>query len=70
MSTRAIHLELVPLLEVEEFLQAFHRFCARRGLPSKVYSYNATTFKSAAKEIKKSIRSPRLQENLISQGVK
>ena len=70
MSTRAIHLELVPSLEVDEFLRAFRRFCARRGLPSTLYSDNATTFKSASKEITKLVRSPRLQEHLNSQGVR
>ena len=70
MSTRAIHLELVPSLEVDEFLRAFRRFCARRDLPSTLYSDNATTFKSASKEITRLVRSPRLQENLSSQGVR
>ena len=70
MSTRAIQLGLVPSLEVDEFLRAFRRFCARRGFLSTLYSDNATTFKSASKEITKLVRSPGLQENLSSQGVK
>ena len=70
MSTRAIQLELVPTLEVDECLRAFRRFCARRGLLSTLYSDNATTFKSASKEITKLVRSPGLQENLSSQGAK
>ena len=57
-------------LEVDEFLRAFRRFCARRCLPSTLHSDNATTFKSASKEITKLVRSPRLQENLNSQGVR
>ena len=70
MSTQAIHLELVPSLEVDEFVRAFRRFCAHCGLPSTLYSNNATTLKSASKEITKVARSPRLQENLSSQGVR
>ena len=66
MSTRAIHLELVP----SEFLRAFCCFCAQRGLPFTLYSDNATTFKSVSKEITKVVRSPRPQENLSSQGVR
>lgn len=68
--TRAVHLELVESLDVESFIRAFRRFCARRGLPGTILSDNAKTFKSASKEIKKLIRSPRLREHFTSQGVK
>ena len=61
-STRAVHLELIESLTVESFLPAFRRFCARRGLPSTIISDSAKTYKSAAKEIRKLIRSPRLKE--------
>jgi len=61
-STRGVHLELVRSLTVESFLRAFRRFCARRGLPSTVVSENAKTYKSAAQEIRKLIRSPKLTE--------
>ena len=70
MATRAIHLELTESLEVNSFLQAFRRFAARRGLPSKLLSDNAKTFKSAAKEIKQLLRTPRLAEALSLQGIK
>ena len=61
-STRAVHLELVESLTVESFVRAFRHFCARRGLPSTIISDNAKTYKSAAKDIRKLIRSPRLKE--------
>ena len=51
-STAAIHLELVPSLTVSTFLQAFRRFAARRGLPARILSDNAKTFKSAVQEVK------------------
>ena len=51
-STRAVHLELVDSLSVPAFLQAFRRFAARRGLPARLISDNARTFKSAAREVK------------------
>ena len=69
-STRAVHLEMVSSLEVNEFICAFRRFSARRGLPATIISDNAKTFKSAAKEIKQLWRSPRLNEYLTSKGVK
>ena len=68
--TRAIHLELIESLSVESFCRAFRRFCARRGLPGSIISDNAKTFKSASREIKKLIRSPKLHEHLTAKGVK
>ncbi|XP_065218644.1 uncharacterized protein LOC135844395 [Planococcus citri] len=43
-TTRAVHLELVDNLSTEAFVAAFERFIARRGLPSTMYSDNATNF--------------------------
>ena len=49
--TRAIHLEVVPNLTPASFLYAFRRFAARRSLPSKVISDNASTFIVAKNEL-------------------
>ncbi len=68
-STRAIHLELVPNLSVPTFLQAFRRFSARRGLPTRLLSDNAKTFKGAAQEVKKIVRSKEIQQHLVNKGV-
>ncbi|KAK3803548.1 hypothetical protein RRG08_027825 [Elysia crispata] len=46
---RAVHLELVDSLSLEDFILAFKRFVARRGHPSIIYSDNAQTFKAAHK---------------------
>ena len=46
--TRAIHLEIVPQMMAESFIQSF---TARRGFPVKMISDNANTFKSAAKTV-------------------
>ena len=48
---RAIHLELVQSLSTEDFLEAFDRFVARRGLPGVVFSDNARNFKGAAPKL-------------------
>ena len=45
--TRAVHLELVESLSQDQFMLAFRRFAARRGMPSVMYSDNARTFLSA-----------------------
>jgi len=50
LATRAVHLELCLDLTTEEFMAALRRFCARRGLPSHVYSDNGTNFVGAHRE--------------------
>lgn len=45
--TRAIHVELVDSLSLEDFFYAFRRFAARRGFPTVVYSDNSKTFQGA-----------------------
>ena len=53
MATRAVHLEVVPSLDVNAFLQAYRRFCSRRNVvPSDVYSDNGGCFVAAEKELK------------------
>ena len=49
VTIRAIHLELVESLTVSDFLLAFRRFVARRGLPAVIHSDNAKTFVYAPK---------------------
>lgn len=51
LASRAIHLELISDYSTAAFINAFHRFCARRGLPSSVHSDNGTTFTGADKEL-------------------
>lgn len=68
-STRAIHLELVGDLAAQSFLLAFRRFTSRRGLPIKMLSDNATTFKAAAKEISRIKRAPEVIQYLNSKRI-
>ncbi|XP_029162628.1 uncharacterized protein LOC114934145 [Nylanderia fulva] len=56
LATRAIHLELVSDYSTPAFLNAFQRFCARRGLPAVMYSDNGTTFTGADKELSRAYR--------------
>ena len=51
--TRAVHLELVPDQAVPTFIQALRRFSARRGMPERIQSDNAQTFKATAKWLKR-----------------
>ncbi|XP_071576355.1 uncharacterized protein [Temnothorax nylanderi] len=56
LATRAIHLELVSDLSTPAFVDAFSRFCSRRGLPSAMYSDNGTTFVGADAQLKRAYR--------------
>lgn len=51
LATRAIHLELVSDYSTPTFLNAYLRFCSRRGLPETIYSDNGTTFIGADREL-------------------
>ncbi|XP_073953501.1 uncharacterized protein [Choristoneura fumiferana] len=50
-ATKAVHLELTSDLTTPAFLAALKRFSARRGLPSDIYSDNASTFKGARNQL-------------------
>ncbi len=68
-STRAVHLELTPDLTVKSFLEAFRRFSSRRGLPCKLISDNAKTFKRGSTDIGKIVTAPRTQNFLTNHQV-
>jgi hypothetical protein len=46
--TRAIHLDLLHNMSFDFFIRSFKRFVNRRGLPRRIISDNAKTFKGAA----------------------
>ena len=50
---RAIHLELTDSLTTKDLFLAFKRFYARRGLPTMIYSNNATKFKGSQQQLQK-----------------
>lgn len=51
MTTKGLHLEVVSDYSSAAFLAALSRFCARRGLPTTIYSDNGTTFQGADREL-------------------
>ena len=67
--TRAIHLELVPDMTTTTFIRCLKRFAARRGLPRRIISDNAKTFKAAAKLIKTIFTQKEVQDYLTNFGV-
>ena len=62
--TRAVHIEIVTNLSFQSFLRSFKRFISRRGLPHKIISDNASTFKSAAKVINEVVLDPAVSKHL------
>ena len=52
LTTRAVHVEVVPSLEADACLAAITRFIARRGEPNIILSDNGTNFVGAAREMR------------------
>lgn len=73
MVTRALHLDLVSDYTTPAFLAAYKRFCARRRVPSYMYSDNAKNFRGAQRELalawKTATRNPELLISLAEEGV-
>ena len=49
---KSVHLELVSDLTTDTFIAALHRFIARRGYPSLIWSNHGTNFVGATRELK------------------
>ena len=67
--TRAVHLELVLDLSAVTFIRCLKRFAARRGLPRRIVSDNAKTFKATAKAIDSMLKNQDVQNYLSNVGV-
>ena len=57
LTTRAVHLEIVPSLDTSSCVMGIERFVARRGTPSTIWSDNGTNFVGAEKELLACIKS-------------
>ncbi|XP_070162518.1 uncharacterized protein [Polyergus mexicanus] len=66
LATRAIHLELVVDYSTAAFLNAYLRFCSRRGLPHSMYSDNGTSFVGADKELQIAYQSAIRDPNFLN----
>ena len=54
MTTRAVHIEVVPSLDTSSCVMGLERFTARRGLPQTIWSDNGTNFVGAERELSES----------------
>lgn len=52
MAVRAIHLEILPSMEADSFINALIRFAARRTFPGKIRSDNGTNFVGGRNQLK------------------
>lgn len=50
-STKAVHLEASTDLSTAAFIRCLKRFIARRGIPQKIFSDNATNFKATKNQL-------------------
>ena len=52
---RAVHIKVAYSLGTDAFLNAYFRFCSRRGTPKRLPSDNESNFVGAEKELKECI---------------
>ena len=57
LTTRAVHLEIVPSLDTSSCNMGIEWFIARRGTPRMIWSDNGTNFVGAEKELLACIKS-------------
>ena len=72
MVTRAVHIEVTHSLDSNSFLMALHRFMARRGKPTKIFSDNGTNFVAADRELAEEIQamnSKKLRDELVLEAI-
>ena len=51
LTTRCVHLDLLPSMDTDSFLLALRRFIARRGKPYEILSDRGTNFREGEKEL-------------------
>ena len=56
LSTRAVHIKLIPNLPTDNFILTLHRLISRRGHPKNIFSGNRTNFAGAQRELDKPLR--------------
>ncbi|XP_050535031.1 uncharacterized protein LOC126902051 [Daktulosphaira vitifoliae] len=73
LSTKAVHLEPVSDLSADAFMACLRRFISRRGLPSHIWSDNATNFVGTKREIIKYYAKQRsgrtVYDELLDEGI-
>lgn len=68
LTTRAIHLELVPSLSTSSMIMALRRMAARRGAPRTIFSDNGSNFVRANKELEEAAQERGIKWKFIPPG--
>ena len=70
---RAVHIEVVPKLDMDSCLNAIFRYIARRGKPSTIISDNGSNFVGAEREFAEYVAAwtkEGIEEHLIQQVIR
>lgn len=71
LTTRCVHLDLVPSMDTDSFLLALRRFVARRGKPYEILCDRGTNFRGGERELQEAFEAlePSLKEQLAEQSI-
>ncbi len=71
LTSRAIHLDLLPSMSTDSFLMALRRFIARRGTPAELWSDQGTNFHGGQRELREAYAAlvPDIQRQLACQRI-
>ena len=72
-ATRAVHLEMACSLSTTDFLNAFSRMVATRGIPEEVTSDNGTSFVGAERELRELVQAmdqEQITGNVANNGIR
>ena len=61
LTTRAVHVEVVPSMDTSFCVIGVERFVSRRGTPAMIWSDNGTNFIGAEKELRECIEKSKTQ---------
>jgi hypothetical protein len=67
-NTRAVHLEVAPSLEADDFINTLRQFTNRRGEVKEMWSDNGTNFVGAEKELRASVK--QLNDGVVEEALK
>lgn len=71
LTTRCVHLDLLPSLDTDSFLMSLRRFIARRGKPYEMWSDRGTNFRGGHRELQTAFENmePDLKQQLAKQTI-
>ena len=69
-ASRGIHLDYVPDMSTQEFLNSFTRFTSRKSTPSQMISDNGLYFQCASEQLKKVFEDPATRNFMAEHNIK